>query len=165
MPRLPLNPNQLELFAKPIKQNWVQHQMSTNEGIRDFFDVIRRAIERREPDIVRNMVRNQTSPASVLETLAKNASFGLEKIAKSLQLKKLLEAKKMSDQNKYGDKNTILKDLFDRYPKEFKVDSHLDGKYVGVTHKPTNFKIHAPRNLIPIGIEHASSNEKSFRRS
>lgn len=165
MPRLPVNSNQLELFAHPLRQSWIQHQTATNEGLRAVFDVMRAAIERHEPKIVSNMIRNQTTPQEVLRMLGKNASFDLEKVAKSLQLKKLIEAKSMSDKNQYGDKNDILKDLFAKYPKEFKVDSHLDNKYVGVTHKPTGFKIHAPRNLIPIGIEHASSNEKSFRRS
>jgi hypothetical protein len=75
------------------------------------------------------------------------------KIAKSLQLKKLIEAKRMSDKNNYSKKNSILADLLEKYPKEFKVDSALNNKYVGLTHKPSGFKIHAPRTLIPIGIE------------
>jgi hypothetical protein len=75
------------------------------------------------------------------------------KIAKSLQLKKLIEAKKFSDKNEYGSKNTILAELLSKYPKEFKVDQILNNNYVGLTHKPSGFKIHAPRTLIPVGIE------------
>ena len=75
------------------------------------------------------------------------------KIAKSLQLKKLIEAKKFSDKNEYGSKNTIIADILSKYPKEFKVDQLLNDKYVGLTHKPSGFKIHAPRSLIPVGIE------------
>ena len=80
--------------------------------------------------------------------------FGLYKIAKSLELKKLLEAKKYSDQHDYGKKNDILKALLEKKPSEFVVDSSLNRKYIGLTHKPTGFRIHAPRTLIPIGIEH-----------
>ena len=83
--------------------------------------------------------------------------LGLSKIAKSMQLKKLIEAKQMSDKRDYGSKNTILADLLKNYPNQFKVDSALDNKYVGLTHKPTGFKIHAPRNLIPIGIENKAN--------
>jgi hypothetical protein len=75
------------------------------------------------------------------------------KIAKSLQLKKLIEAKKKSDNREYDAKNKILAELLDKYPKEFKVDQLLDNKYVGITHKPTGFKIHTSRTLIPVGIE------------
>jgi hypothetical protein len=83
--------------------------------------------------------------------------LGLSKIAKSMQLKKLIEAKQMSDKRDYGNKNTILADLLKNYPNQFKIDSVLDSKYVGLTHKPTGFKIHAPRNLIPIGIENKTN--------
>lgn len=80
------------------------------------------------------------------------------KIAESIQLKKLKEAKKLSDRNDYEGKHKILKELLQKYPKDFKVDSSLNNKYVGLTHKPTNFKIHTPRTLIPIGIEHDYKN-------
>ena len=78
----------------------------------------------------------------------------LIKTAKSIQLKKLIEAKKFSDKNEYGKKNEVLAELLNKYPKEFKVDSRLDSKYIGLTHKPSGFRIHAPRTLIPTGIEH-----------
>lgn len=76
------------------------------------------------------------------------------KIAKSLELKRLLEAKQYSDNNEYGKKHEILKKLLEEKPKQFKVDSSLNDKFVGITHKPTGFRIHAPRSLIPVGIEH-----------
>lgn len=79
----------------------------------------------------------------------------LIKIAKSIQLKKLIEAKKLSDRNEYGGKNKILAELLKKYPREFKIDSNLNNKYIGLTHKPSGFKIHAPRSLIPIGIENS----------
>ena len=84
----------------------------------------------------------------------------LEKIAKSLELKRLIEAKKHSDKNEYGKKHEILKKLLEEHPKDFRVDSLLNDKFVGITHKPSKFKIHAPRNLIPMGIEHRYKSEK-----
>jgi hypothetical protein len=77
----------------------------------------------------------------------------LLKVAKSIKLQKLIEAKKLSDKNEYGKKNEVLAELLKKYPKEFKIDSSLNSKYVGLTHKPSGFRIHAPRTLIPIGIE------------
>lgn len=81
------------------------------------------------------------------------------KLAESIQLKKLIEAKRCSDGKDYDRKNKILSDLLRKYPKEFKVDSITNNKYVGLTHKPTKFKIHAPRTLIPSGIEQSYSNK------
>jgi 8-oxo-dGTP pyrophosphatase MutT (NUDIX family) len=81
-------------------------------------------------------------------------SDNIIKLAKSLELKRLIEAKKKSDNNDYAGKNKILADLFQKSPKQFKVDSELEsGKYVGITHKPSGFQIHAPRMLVPVGIE------------
>jgi hypothetical protein len=82
-------------------------------------------------------------------------STDIIKLAKSLQLKQLIEAKKKSDNNDYGAKHKILAELLDKHSKEFKVDSLLNENYVGLTHKPSGFKIHAPRTLIPIGIEYS----------
>lgn len=81
-------------------------------------------------------------------------SPAIYKLAESIQLKKLKEAKRFSDVRDYNNKNKILAELLKKHPKEFKVDSITDNKYVGLTHKPTRFKIHAPRTLIPVGIEH-----------
>jgi len=77
----------------------------------------------------------------------------LVKLAKSYELKQLIEAKKLSDKRDYGGKNDILSRLLSKSPKQFKVDSITNEKYVGLTHKPSGFKIHAPRTLVPIGIE------------
>ena len=86
------------------------------------------------------------------------------KIAKSLELKKLIEAKKLSDKNDYGKKHDILKKLLEEHPGQFSVDSSLNNKYVGLTHKPSGFKIHAPRTLIPVGIEHKYNVKKAAKK-
>jgi hypothetical protein len=81
-------------------------------------------------------------------------SDNIIKLAKSLELKRLIEAKKKSDNNDYEGKNKILSDLMTKHPSQFKVDSELNSKYIGLTHKPSGFKIHAPRMLVPVGVEH-----------
>jgi len=73
---------------------------------------------------------------------------------KSEILKNLLEAKKRSDISDFTTKNSILSDLLRKQPNEFYVDSELNPKYVGVTHKPTGFRIHTSRAILPHGIEH-----------
>jgi hypothetical protein len=91
-------------------------------------------------------------------------SNSIIKLAKSLELKRLIKAKKKSDNNDYAGKNRILADLLNKHPKQFKVDSVLDDKYVGLTHKPSGFKIHAPRMLIPIGIENSMQKKATKER-
>jgi len=86
--------------------------------------------------------------------------LNLVKLAKSYALKKLIEAKELSDKNDYGGKHEILASLMQKYPQQFKVDSTAaDGKYVGLTHKPSGFKIHAPKMLIPIDVEKRMSSK------
>jgi hypothetical protein len=75
------------------------------------------------------------------------------KIAKSIELKKLIEAKKFSDEKNYNAKNNILRALLNKHPEQFKIDSDLNAAYVGITHKPTGFKIHTKRRLVPEKIE------------
>lgn len=81
-------------------------------------------------------------------------SDNITKLAKSIELQRLIEAKKKSDNKEYQSKNKIIQDLLAKHPRDFKIDSLLDKNYVGLTHKPTGFKIHAPRTLIPVGIEY-----------
>jgi hypothetical protein len=109
-------------------------------------------------------VHTKLAALAMLECAQTGGALGLEKEAKSVQIQKLIEAKKLSDQNKYNEKNTILSDLLKKYPKEFKVDSLLNNNYVGLTHKPSGFKIHAPRTLIPIGIEKKYNNADSSKK-
>lgn len=65
----------------------------------------------------------------------------------------LLQAKAMSDGKNYHEKNKILRDLFMSSPDDFLIDSDLNKKFVGVTHVPTSFKIHAPRDIIPYTVK------------
>ena len=76
------------------------------------------------------------------------------KIARSMELKELIKAKKMSDQKDYTHKNEVLRALLDKNPKAFKVDSHLNSGYVGLTHIKSGFKIHAPKSIVPSSLIH-----------
>lgn len=89
--------------------------------------------------------------------------LGIFKLAKSMELKKLIEAKKFSDNRNYPAKNNILSELLRKHPDQFKVDSELNAKYVGITHKPSGFKIHTKRKLIPEGIEKMSADKERVR--
>lgn len=82
---------------------------------------------------------------------------GLGKEAKSKDLIQLLEAKKLSDKNEYGKKNELISAVIKRSPKDFKIDSTLNKKFVGITHKPSGFRIHVPKTLIPIEVEKKAS--------
>jgi hypothetical protein len=71
------------------------------------------------------------------------------KFAKSKVLLDLIKAKELSDKKDFVHKNELLRKLVTEHPKQFKIDSHLNSSYVGLTHKPTGFKIHAQKKIIP----------------
>lgn len=63
-------------------------------------------------------------------------------------LQRLLAAKGYSDRRHYPAKHSILAQLLREHPGEFKVDSS-DRGIVGITHVPTNFRIHMPQTAVP----------------
>lgn len=65
----------------------------------------------------------------------------------------LLDAKAHSDERRYSQKHQILVMLMRRNPGAFIIDSD-DGKgIVGVTHVPTGFQMHAPKQIVPRQVE------------
>ncbi len=60
----------------------------------------------------------------------------------------LLQAKQLSDQKDYHGKHQRLRMLMDRYPDDFFVDS-VNNDIAGITHRPTNFKVHVPIRVLP----------------
>lgn len=62
------------------------------------------------------------------------------------QLEQLLKAKQESDRKNYAAKRKILEDLLKKYPEEFTVDQP-NRSMPGITHKPTNFKLHTYPDL------------------
>jgi hypothetical protein len=73
----------------------------------------------------------------------------LNKLAEnSAVLADLKKAKKESDKGNYAAKTDILRKLLKAFPDEFKTDSE-NAHVVGLTHKPTNFRIHMPKKALP----------------
>lgn len=66
---------------------------------------------------------------------------------KSLVLQKLLAAKAESDRKNYAAKHALLRQALSSDPTNFEVDSQ-ESKYPGLTHKPTGFQTHAPRDVV-----------------
>lgn len=65
-------------------------------------------------------------------------------------LQALLEAKAESDRGNYPAKHAILRRLLQERPDEFVIDSS-QGKFLGLTHQPTRFRMHLPRTSLPAG--------------
>lgn len=63
-------------------------------------------------------------------------------------LKRLLKAKERSDVGDYRAKTDQMRQLLREKPHEFEIDSD-QGHTVGLTHKPTKFKIHLPKTALP----------------
>ncbi len=67
-------------------------------------------------------------------------------------LGQLRQAKMHSDRRDYSSKHQILKHLLRNHPDEFEVDNPT-GKYHGLTHKSSGFRIHAPAWLVPVSMK------------
>jgi hypothetical protein len=61
----------------------------------------------------------------------------------------LLEAKARSDRRDYGGKHDVLRRLLTSRPGEFLVDSDDGRGILGLTHTPTGFRIHLPKDALP----------------
>lgn len=77
-------------------------------------------------------------------------------------LAKLLAAKQESDRKNYARKTAILVELLKERGDEFIIDSE-DGSVVGITHKPTNFKIHMLKKDIPVEFKLKNSGEPNVK--
>lgn len=64
-------------------------------------------------------------------------------------LEKLIQAKEYSDVKDYPKKVAILRSLIKESPLDFYIDSQ-EGNIVGVTHRPTGFRIHMPYSAYPV---------------
>ena len=63
-------------------------------------------------------------------------------------LDQLKRAKGLSDQRNYGQKNQVLRQLIQKHPDDFIIDSQ-EGDIIGITHRPTKFRIHMQRSSFP----------------
>jgi len=71
-------------------------------------------------------------------------------------VKELLKAKKHSDNMSYHEKTQIVRRLLEKHPGQFKIDSRQTHT-VGLTHKPSGFRIHLTKGGLPLKfIKHQS---------
>ena len=63
-------------------------------------------------------------------------------------IQELLKAKKHSDKAEYVKKREIIHKLLQARPNEFKIDSRQTHT-VGITHTPSNFRIHTVKSGLP----------------
>ena len=68
--------------------------------------------------------------------------------SKASPIQSLLKAKEYSDVRDYPKKIAILRSLIQERPSEFYVDSR-EGNIIGITHRPTGFRIHMPYSAYP----------------
>lgn len=64
----------------------------------------------------------------------------------------LLMAKEHSDAGRYKHKTIILRQLMRSRPDDWEIDSEDENGIVGLTHSPTRFRLHLPKNAIPRGV-------------
>lgn len=76
-------------------------------------------------------------------------------------LQQLLQMKQLSDRKDYKGKHSRLRSLIESYPDDFFIDS-VNGNVAGVTHRPTNFKIHAPLRVLPVNLRGYADAETSY---
>ena len=72
----------------------------------------------------------------------------------------LLLAKELSDKKQYLRKNYILRNLLNKSPESFIISEPEKSGIVGITHFPTNFRIHTLARDLPESLR-AMSNEIS----
>ena len=71
------------------------------------------------------------------------------------ELKQLLNAKAHSDKGQYDAKAEVLRKMIAEAPQDFMIDSAKGGIY-GLTHIPTGFRIHLPREQVDDLLKAAS---------
>lgn len=76
-----------------------------------------------------------------------------EGVKSAADMNALMQARRHSSQAKeeYKKKTAIMAAALARYPDEFIVDQ--DGRMSGITHLPTGFRIHVPKEIIPQGVK------------
>jgi hypothetical protein len=121
---------------------WVAYKRG--EISRKQYQAIITGLESQKFSIAMNRVREKLGLGQKKTAEVKEQHYGL---------KKLIKAKKFSDNKNYGAKHEILGEMMRRSPEDFFVDSRINKKFVGITHTPTNFKLHVPRTLVPINVE------------
>lgn len=79
-----------------------------------------------------------------------------EQVRRPRIIDELMAAKSHSDAKRYDHKNDIVRRLMTQAPQDWHIDDKKK-KYKGVTHRPTNFKLHVDPTVIPVGVKSANS--------
>lgn len=98
-------------------------------------------------------------PPAIMPLVAQldKTAAALAHVAGGSPLVQLRKAKRYSDSGMYDAKHAILRRLLADTPADFDFDdADREAKYVGMTHRPTGFKIHGPRSLRPVSsVQHS----------
>lgn len=92
------------------------------------------------------------NPDLTAEEVAYEFFDDMYKYAGVYDINTLIKAKGHSDKKQYAAKNSVMAAMMHSNPDEFIVDSD-NGKYLGITHTPTGFKMHLPRTVVPAAIQ------------
>ena len=68
------------------------------------------------------------------------------------ELPALLAAKEHSDNKRYAPKAELIREMLVSHPDRWLIDSQ-EGRFVGLTHRPTGFRMHLPSSALPEGVE------------
>lgn len=122
-------------------------KMKAEGGIQDQLNRIDTEAEQQRVEAERDRVLSQVQQVLPQQQIPQQPPVQelMPKMA-SYELDKLLEAKSESDQRNYQAKHDLMRSLMWQHPQDFFIDSKKDGIY-GVTHRPTNFRIHVPLHV------------------
>jgi len=76
--------------------------------------------------------------------------------SRGMVLAALQQAKAYSDAGQYGEKHRLMRGLLGIVPDEFYVDEDRDN-YLGLTHRPSGFRIHLPRAVVPAAVRRSAT--------
>lgn len=98
------------------------------------------------------LLRAGETLANIIRLTQDDLDFAaVDKEKEASPLKDLLQAKDHSDKKEYAAKHNKMALMMYQNPESFEIDSD-DGKFVGITHRDTGFRMHLPRNIIPAAI-------------
>jgi 2'-5' RNA ligase len=136
----------------PIKEPMSTAFMPEGEAVRAPAPVTHASPVASAPSpVVKPPVATATTPAPKPMPKAASAKALIDDEKKNREvLEDLIKAKEHSDNKRFGEKSVILHRLMHAYPDDFVIDD--DWRYAGITHIPSGFRIHAPRNIVPAQV-------------
>lgn len=111
-----------------------------------------------EPDFTPDQLKSELAFSEKSATMVDDTQAAPDADGKPID--SLLQAKDHSDKKQYGAKNRIMALMMYKTPDEFLVDSD-DGKFLGITHAPTGFRMHLPKNIVPAVVRSNTMDSKA----